>query len=196
MILPFPLFTSLSSRRDNNLIAININSNIPFSHPVIPSGILKWPFFDADLPAYLNYGAIGMVIGHEITHSFDNLGSQFGKEGNIENWWTVETKKRFDEKTKCFVDQYGAITDKITGLPVSSCCIQDPNSLILTSIRFVSIARRRTIPWRERRRQWRHSRGLFRTGGSGEEGRNATDAAHGQLLDGAALLSVLWPGLV
>lgn len=65
-----------------------------------PAGILQFPFFDKDADDAVNYGAIGMVIGHEIIHGFDDMGSQFDKLGNIGNWWSVQDKARFDEKVK------------------------------------------------------------------------------------------------
>jgi predicted metalloendopeptidase len=73
-----------------------------------PAGILQPPFFGKTRPASQNYGGIGVVIGHEITHGFDNQGSQFDKDGNAENWWDDITKEQYDLKTKCIVDQYSA----------------------------------------------------------------------------------------
>jgi len=64
------------------------------------------------------YGGIGTTIGHEITHGFDNKGKQFDKHGNLANWWTEETNKRFLEKQKCFIDQYGNYTVHEIGLKV------------------------------------------------------------------------------
>ncbi|CAF0725068.1 unnamed protein product [Adineta steineri] len=71
-----------------------------------PAGILQMPFFNKDAPKYLNYGGIGAVIGHEITHGFDDNGRQFDKEGNRILWWTPETIERFNERKTCVVDQY------------------------------------------------------------------------------------------
>ncbi|CAG9860712.1 unnamed protein product [Phyllotreta striolata] len=72
-----------------------------------PAGILQGAFFDADRPRYMNYGAIGFVIGHEITHGFDDQGRQFDKNGNLVDWWQETTKTRFVEKAQCIIDQYG-----------------------------------------------------------------------------------------
>ncbi|CAF1532753.1 unnamed protein product, partial [Rotaria sp. Silwood1] len=69
-----------------------------------PAGILQSPFFNKDAPKYLNYG--GAVIGHEITHGFDDSGRQFDKDGNRISWWTPETIDRFIERKTCIVDQY------------------------------------------------------------------------------------------
>lgn len=60
---------------------------------------------------YLNYGAMGTVIGHEITHGFDDEGSQYDATGNLKNWWTNSTLEHFQNLSRCFVDQYSAIID-------------------------------------------------------------------------------------
>ncbi|OTF77782.1 Neprilysin 2-like protein [Euroglyphus maynei] len=73
---------------------------------VIPAGILRDIFYDHDRPQYLNFGTIGYVIGHEITHGFDNIGAQFDEIGNARNWWKNETKKHYNEKAQCMVKQY------------------------------------------------------------------------------------------
>jgi len=64
-----------------------------------PAGILQYPFFDMNADDAFNYGAIGVVIGHEMTHGFDDQGCQYDKEGNLKNWWTADDKKHFDERT-------------------------------------------------------------------------------------------------
>lgn len=74
-----------------------------------PSGILQLPFFQNKRLAALNYGMIGSIIGHEIGHAFDNRGSTFDHRGVQNNWWTSETRKVFDERSKCFVEQYGSL---------------------------------------------------------------------------------------
>ncbi|UJR11165.1 hypothetical protein I4U23_015346 [Adineta vaga] len=75
-----------------------------------PAGILQKPFFDKDAPKYLNYGGIGVVIGHEITHGFDDSGRQFDKDGNRIPWWTDETIQKFIERKTCIVNQYSNYT--------------------------------------------------------------------------------------
>lgn len=77
---------------------------------VFPAGILQPPFFDAGADDAANYGAIGSVIGHEISHAFDDHGSQFDGEGNLRNWWTKEDRDRFDKQTHSLVAQYDAFT--------------------------------------------------------------------------------------
>lgn len=71
-----------------------------------PAGILQPPFFFKDADDAVNYGAIGMVIGHEITHGFDDQGCQYDKKGNLANWWTAEDAKRFKERAEVLVNQY------------------------------------------------------------------------------------------
>ena len=73
---------------------------------VFPAGILQWPFFDPNADDAINYGAIGMVIAHELTHHFDDEGSKFNKEGNLDNWWTPKDKAAFEERAKGLVEQF------------------------------------------------------------------------------------------
>jgi len=75
-----------------------------------PAGILQPPFFDATRPAAFNYGAIGAVIGHEITHGFDDEGSQFDGHGNLADWWAPEDKEHFKAGVKCIADLYSSFT--------------------------------------------------------------------------------------
>lgn len=71
-----------------------------------PAGILQPPAFSANYVDAVNYGAIGIVMGHEISHGFDDEGSQFDAQGRLNNWWTPEDRKRFEAKTQCVVDQF------------------------------------------------------------------------------------------
>ena len=75
---------------------------------VFPAAILQSPFFDADAAVPLNYGGIGAVIGHEISHAFDDQGSQYDGDGNLNDWWTEQDKETFKELTGKLVDQYDA----------------------------------------------------------------------------------------
>src|SRR4029077_10351742 len=75
-----------------------------------PAGILQPPLFDRRADEPVNFGAIGAVIGHELTHGFDDTGSQFDEKGNLRNWWTPEDAKEFAAREKCFVDEYSAFT--------------------------------------------------------------------------------------
>jgi putative endopeptidase len=72
----------------------------------LPAGILQPPMFDPKAPAAANYGAIGFIIGHEITHGFDDQGAKFDGHGNLKNWWTPEDAKQFKMATQCIVDQF------------------------------------------------------------------------------------------
>ena len=73
---------------------------------VFPAGILQPPFFDAKGNRALNYGGIGAVIGHEMTHAFDDSGSQYDAQGNLRNWWTPEDRKNFDARAACVQKQF------------------------------------------------------------------------------------------
>jgi len=75
---------------------------------VFPAGILQKPFFNPEADDAINYGAIGTVIGHEMTHSYDDQGSKFDHEGNLNDWWTEQDKKLFDAKSKYYIDEYGS----------------------------------------------------------------------------------------
>lgn len=77
-----------------------------------PAGVLQPPVFEYGVPMYLNLGGIGTVIGHEVTHAFDNTGCQFDSDGNLHNWWTNKTKEKFMKRVTCFKEQYGNITDE------------------------------------------------------------------------------------
>lgn len=79
----------------------------PFRNEIVfPAAILQPPFFNINADDAVNYGSIGMVIGHEMTHGFDNLGRQFDKDGNLRDWWTSEDSKLFEDRANMLVDQY------------------------------------------------------------------------------------------
>ncbi|CAL1279878.1 unnamed protein product [Larinioides sclopetarius] len=93
-------------------LAANVNAyyNMLENSIEFPAGILQNPFFNKDRPHYMNFGAIGYIIGHEITHGFDDTGRQFDKDGNNVNWWDATTDERFTRKTQCIIEQYGNYT--------------------------------------------------------------------------------------
>jgi putative endopeptidase len=77
---------------------------------VFPAGILQPPFFNPNADDAINFGSMGAVIGHEITHGFDDKGSKFDSDGNMNNWWTDEDRKKFEEKAKVVEDQFNKYT--------------------------------------------------------------------------------------
>lgn len=85
---------------------INAYYNASYNEIVFPAGILQPPFFDVAADDALNYGNAGGIIGHEITHGFDDEGSQYDAAGNLKMWWTAEDRKRFETKADCVVEQY------------------------------------------------------------------------------------------
>ncbi len=89
---------------------INAYYNPSFNEIVFPAGILQSPYFDPTADDAINYGGIGMIIGHEITHGFDDQGSQYDKDGNLKTWWSSQDSEKFKAKTKLVVDQYNKFT--------------------------------------------------------------------------------------
>ena len=89
---------------------INAYYNPTFNEIVFPAGILQFPFFDPNADDAINYGGIGMVIGHEMTHGFDDQGAQYDKEGNLKNWWKQEDSVKFVAKSKSVIDLYNSYT--------------------------------------------------------------------------------------
>jgi putative endopeptidase len=87
---------------------VNAYYNPSMNEIVFPAAILQPPFFNANADDAVNYGGIGAVIGHEISHGFDDQGSQFDEVGNLRNWWSAEDHKNFAAKTKALVAQYSA----------------------------------------------------------------------------------------
>jgi putative endopeptidase len=87
---------------------INAYYNPELNEIVFPAAILQSPFFDANADDAVNYGGIGAVIGHEISHGFDDQGAQYDGDGNLRDWWTASDHKNFKAKTKMLVEQYNA----------------------------------------------------------------------------------------
>ncbi len=88
---------------------VNAYYNPSSNEICFPAGILQYPFFDMSADDAFNYGAIGVVIGHEMTHGFDDQGCQFDKDGNMSNWWTAEDKAAFDARTKVMEEAFNRI---------------------------------------------------------------------------------------
>ncbi|MFT3679030.1 MAG: M13 family metallopeptidase [Ferruginibacter sp.] len=88
----------------------NAYYNPTINEIVFPAGILQFPMFDVNSDDALNYGGIGMVIGHEITHGFDDQGAQYDKDGNLKNWWSKEDLEKFKAKSEQVVKLYNSFT--------------------------------------------------------------------------------------
>jgi putative endopeptidase len=84
---------------------VNAYYNAEMNEIVFPAGILQPPFFDPDADDASNYGGIGAVIGHEMTHGFDDQGRKFDAQGNLRDWWTPEDEKNFNERAQCVKKQ-------------------------------------------------------------------------------------------
>ena len=85
---------------------VNAYYNSSMNEIVFPAGILQPPFFSEDADDAVNYGGIGVVIGHEMSHGFDDSGSQYDADGNLRNWWTAEDRKAYDARTALVVKQF------------------------------------------------------------------------------------------
>jgi len=93
---------------------------------VFPAGILQQPFFNHSFPPEMNAGGIGMVMGHELTHGFDNQGRLYDGTGRLVNWWEPETSKKFDARVQCVIDQYSKFSP-IPGVYVNGKLTQGEN---------------------------------------------------------------------
>lgn len=96
------------TRWDMTPPTVNAYYNPNQNEIVFPAGILQPPFFNPDADDAINYGGIAAVIGHEMTHGFDDQGSQYDAEGNLKMWWTTEDRKKFDAKADCVADQFSS----------------------------------------------------------------------------------------
>ncbi|MDR1198390.1 MAG: M13 family metallopeptidase [Prevotellaceae bacterium] len=88
---------------------VNAYYNPTTNEICFPAGILQYPFFDMNADDAFNYGAIGVVIGHEMTHGFDDEGRKFDKDGNLKDWWTAEDARQFENRAKVMSDYYDSI---------------------------------------------------------------------------------------
>ncbi|XP_040073432.1 neprilysin-4-like [Ixodes scapularis] len=108
-----------------------------------PAGILQPPLFQDGVPSSINMGAIGAIIGHEITHGFDNIGRQYDAGGHLRNWWTESAKRIFLEKAQCFIEQYGNVTVKEVNLTINGINTQGENIADYSGIRAAYLAFRK-----------------------------------------------------
>src|SRR5262249_32452089 len=97
---------------------VNAYYNSNMNEIVFPAGILQPPFFYANADDAVNYGAIGAVIGHEMTHGFDDQGRQFDAAGNLRDWWSKQSAEEYNKRRKAVVDQYSAY-EPLPGLHVN-----------------------------------------------------------------------------
>ena len=97
---------------------VNAYFDPPMNEIVFPAGILQPPFFDPTMDDAVNYGAIGVVIGHEMTHGYDDEGRKFDADGNLNDWWTPQDSKEFDARAQKVVDEYNAF-EPLPGLHVN-----------------------------------------------------------------------------
>ena len=97
---------------------VNAYYNPAYNEIVFPAAIMQPPFFDFKADAAVNYGGIGAVIGHEISHGFDDQGSRYDAEGNLNNWWTDEDREAFEARSQMLIDQYNAY-EPLPGLHVN-----------------------------------------------------------------------------
>ena len=130
-------------------MTVNASYNPNQNNITFPAGILQPPFYDNKADDALNFGAIGAVIGHELTHGFDDQGSQFDGKGNLSDWWTVDDKKKFEEMTDCEVKEYGnftAIDDvKLNGKLTLGENTADNGGIRLALMAFLADAKRKGI---------------------------------------------------
>jgi endothelin-converting enzyme/putative endopeptidase len=114
-----------------------------------PAGILQPPFYAPQEPDAVNYGHIGAVVGHELTHGFDDEGRQFDANGNLKDWWTESDAKQFDEKADCEVKEYGDFTVaggvKVNGKLTLGENTADNGGLRLAYIALLADAKRKNI---------------------------------------------------
>jgi putative endopeptidase len=130
---------------------VNAYYNPLHNKMVFPAGILQTPFYQVDHSIAVNMGGMGMVVGHELTHGFDDQGAQFDAKGNMSNWWQPETEKQFKARTQCVIDQYSQY-DSAPRSTASSPSARTSRTSVVSSSHSRAIARcarrhpRRTSP--------------------------------------------------
>ena len=114
--------------REHRYVAlVNAFYNPTLNNFEFPAGILQGTFFHPDVPKYLNYGGIGFIIGHEITHGFDDTGRQRDSTGSLVDWWKPETSENYKNRAQCVIWQYGNFTAKQVNLKVNGVNTQGEN---------------------------------------------------------------------
>jgi endothelin-converting enzyme/putative endopeptidase len=115
---------------------------------VFPAGILQPPFFNKAAPETVNYGAIGMVVGHELTHGFDDEGRKYDAKGNLTDWWTPEVGKEFDRRAQCVVRQFSAY-ESLPGVHLNGELTLGENIADLGGLKLAHVAMRAALEGRE-----------------------------------------------
>ena len=118
---------------------VNAYYNPQLNEIVFPAGILQSPFFDRDGDQAVNLGAIGVVIGHELTHGFDDEGRKFDAKGNLAEWWTPEDAQKFEKKAACLADQYGGY-EPLPGVKLNGKLTLGENTADNGGVRLASMA--------------------------------------------------------
>ncbi len=131
-----------TDREDWQISAPTVNAFYSPTHNkmVFPAGILQPPFYAVDHSVTANLGGMGMVVGHELTHGFDDQGSQFDEVGNMKDWWQPETAKQFKQRTQCVVDQYSKY--EIAGVKLNGSLTQGENIADIGGIKLALAAYR------------------------------------------------------
>jgi putative endopeptidase len=120
---------------------VNAYYDAQLNHMVFPAGILQPPFYDVKASPAVNLGSVGVVVGHELTHGFDDEGSQYSGSGNLEDWWSPEVSKKFKAKTGCVAAQYAAY-EPLPGLHVDGRLTLGENIADLGGVKFALAALR------------------------------------------------------
>jgi putative endopeptidase len=118
---------------------VNAYYNPSFNEIVFPAGILQPPFFDADADDAVNYGAIGMVIGHELTHGFDDQGRKFDAAGNLRDWWKPQDERTYKERAALLAKQYSGYVP-LDGLTINGELTLGENIADLGGLRIAYLA--------------------------------------------------------
>jgi len=128
---------------------VNAYYNPLHNEIVFPAGILQPPFFDPEADDAVNYGAIGMVIGHELTHGFDDQGRQYDAQGNLKEWWTPADSAAFKARTEPIVKRFDAL-DALPGVPLNGRLTLGENIADLGGLKLAFAAWRRSLQGRPR----------------------------------------------
>jgi putative endopeptidase len=123
---------------------VNAYYNPNMNEIVFPAGILQPPFFDPNADDAVNYGGMGAVIGHEMTHGFDDQGRQFDASGNLRDWWTPESAKNYTERSKGIVAQYSAY-EPLPGLHINGELTQGENIADIGGVKLAYMALQKAL---------------------------------------------------